>query len=159
MSMLYLPDSDTYINPAIIGQLDIEETETKPATPTSPAEVELTITLTQVAAPWIPIEDGEVEQISTEYSGADAKVLFEWAKQESRGVLGVPVSKGPITTPFISDENSLPLPPPHILQDLLETAKTYLITAEQIEAFQRSFAYINEATDALELERKQAETA
>lgn len=95
MSMLYLPDSDTYINPAIIGQLDIEETETKPATPASPAEVELTITLTQIAAPWIPIEDGEVEQISTEYSGADAKVLFEWAKQESRGALRQPTPPPP----------------------------------------------------------------
>jgi len=111
MPMLYLPDSDTYINPAIIGQLDIEETETKPATPASPAEVELTITLTQVAAPWIPIEDGEVEQISTEYSGADAKVLFEWAKQESRGVLAGPLAM-PIN-PFT--DNNPPSPSPDFI--------------------------------------------
>lgn len=112
MPMLYLPDSDTYINPAIIGQLDIEETETKPATPASPAEVELTITMTQVNAPWVPVADEtgqeDMEQISTQYSGDDAKVLFEWAKQESRGVLGVPVGNGPITTPFTGDDNPQP---------------------------------------------------
>lgn len=139
MPMLYLPDSDTYINPAIIGQLDIEETETKPATPASHAEVELTITLTQVAAPWIPIEDGEVEQISTEYSGADAKVLFEWAKQESRGVLGVPVGKGPITTPFTSDGNK----PPYV------TVNQETDVSEAESAFKA----------LIEFERKQAETA
>lgn len=111
MPMLYLPDSDTYINPAIIGQLDIEETETKPATPASPTEVELTITLTQVNAPWIPVTDDEtgqedMEQISTQYSGADAKVLFEWAKQESRGVLAGPFAV-PID-PFTGNSPSSP---------------------------------------------------
>lgn len=81
MPLIYLPDSDTFLDTASIEKLEPIET---PANDLHD-EPRLSVTVTLRNAPWFPStrRDEDPEQIAEAYEGKDAEVLFNWAKVDA----------------------------------------------------------------------------